>query len=321
MYSKKTICVVVPAYNEESQIGKVITTMPDYVDRIVIVDDKSKDATINAVEGYQKKYKKIVLLKHEKNQGVGGAIATGYKWARDNNMDVAVVMAGDAQMDPDDLPALLDPVVGGSTDFAKGNRLITGEAFKKIPKIRYFGNSILSFLTKIASGYWHVADSQSGYTAINKKALHMLNWDSMYKRYGQPNDLLVRLNIYNFRVTDVEIKPVYNVGEKSGIKIWKVIFTIGWLLFKLFCWRLVAKYVIRDFHPLVFFYALGGLLVTVAFFLGVRLLYFFFVFNSLPSMNSLAFIFTAVTGLQSIFFAMWFDMFYNSDLKGHKKDE
>lgn len=319
MYSNKKICVVVPAHNEETQIGKVILTMPKFVDYIVIVDDKSKDGTVKVVEEYSSNNPKIILLKHEKNKGVGGAIATGYKWARDNDADVAVVMAGDAQMDPDDLPALLDPVINDEVDFAKGNRLITGEAFKKIPKIRYFGNSILSFLTKIASGYWHIADSQSGYTAINKKALHMLNWDSMYKRYGQPNDLLVRLNIYNFRVRDVEVKPVYNVGEKSGIRIWKVIFTISWLLFKLFCWRLVAKYVIRDFHPLVLFYALGFMLIILSLIFGIRLFYYFFVFDRLPAMNTIAFIFTSVTGLQTIFFAMWFDMFYNSDLKGKKR--
>jgi len=321
MYKKKTICIVVPAHNEETQIGKVITTMPAFVDKIVIVDDKSKDATVLVVQGLKKKNNKIILIQHEKNQGVGGAIATGYKWARDNDFDIAVVMAGDGQMDPDDLENVINPVVNGEVDFTKGNRLITGEAFKKIPKIRYFGNSILSFLTKISSGYWHVADSQSGYTAINKKALHMLQWDSMYKRYGQPNDLLVRLNIYNFCVRDVEVKPVYNVGEKSGIRIWKVIFTISWLLFRLFCWRLVAKYIIRDFHPLVFFYALGFFLITISFILGIRLLYFFFVFNSIPSMNSIAFLFTSVTGLQSIFFAMWFDMFYNADLKGKKNSE
>ncbi|MCX6175437.1 MAG: glycosyltransferase family 2 protein [Ignavibacteriales bacterium] len=321
MYKKKTICVIVPAYNEETQIGKVITTMPAFVDKIVIIDDKSKDGTVKVVKGFKKNNDKIVFIQHEKNQGVGGAIATGYKWARDNEFDVAVVMAGDGQMDPDDLENVINPVVSGEVDFTKGNRLITGEAFKKIPKIRYFGNSILSFLTKIASGYWHVADSQSGYTAINKKALHMLNWDSMYKRYGQPNDLLVRLNIYNLCVRDVEVKPVYNIGEKSGIRIWKVIFTISLLLLKLFYWRLAAKYIIRDFHPLVFFYALGFFLITVSFLLGIRLLYFFFVFNTIPSMNSIAFLFTSVTGLQSIFFAMWFDMFYNSDLKGKKNGE
>lgn len=321
MYKKKTICVVVPAYNEESQIGKVITTMPSFVDKIVIVDDKSKDGTVNVVENFKNNNDKVILIRHQENQGVGGAIASGYKWARDNDFDVAVVMAGDGQMDPDDLENVINPLVKGEVDFTKGNRLITGEAFKKIPKVRYFGNSILSFLTKIASGYWHIADSQSGYTAINKKALHILNWNSMYKRYGQPNDLLVRLNIYNFCVRDVEVKPVYNIGERSGIRIWKVIFTISWLLLRLFIWRLIAKYIIRDFHPLVFFYALGFLLIFISFGLGLRLIYFFFFLDKIPSMNSIAFLFTSVTGLQSIFFAMWFDMFYNSDLKGKDHSE
>lgn len=322
MYKNKTICVIVPAYNEEKLISRVITTMPGFVDKIVIIDDKSKDRTVSVVESYMNNNnERIVLIKHEKNQGVGGAIATGYVWARDNDFDIAAVMAGDGQMDPDDLENIINPVVSGEVDFTKGNRLITGEAFKKIPKVRYFGNSILSFLTKIASGYWHVADSQSGYTAINKKALRLLDWKSMYKRYGQPNDLLVRLNIYNLRVRDIEVKPVYDIGEKSGIRIWKVLFTISWLLLKLFCWRLIAKYVIRDFHPLVFFYALGFVLLTVSFIFGVRLLYFFFFLDRVPSMNALMFIFTSVTGLQSIFFAMWFDMFYNSDLKGKKDDE
>ncbi|WP_228007089.1 trehalose-6-phosphate synthase, partial [Cyanobium sp. LEGE 06143] len=115
-------------------------------------------------------------------------------------------------------------------DYTKGNRLVTGEAFKRIPKIRFFGNSALSLFTKIASGYWHVADSQTGYTAINARALKVINWDKMFKRYGQPNDLLVKLNVEGFRVQDVPVEPVYNVGEQSGINIRKVIFTIGSLL-------------------------------------------------------------------------------------------
>ena len=248
MYKDKSICVVVPAYNEAKQIGKVIETMPDYVDRIVIIDDVSIDETIKTVKQYQQDNDRIVLIKHDENQGCGGGLATGYIWARDNGFDVAVRMDGDGQMNPDDLTALLDPVVEGKVDYSKGNRLFTGEAYKKIPKIRYFGNAFLSLLTKIASGYWHVADSQSGYTVINKKALHTIDWDKMYKRYGQPNDIMVRLNTYNFKVTDVLIEPVYNVGEKSGIKIREVLFTISWLLIKMFFWRMKEKYIIRDFH-------------------------------------------------------------------------
>ena len=198
MYKDKTVCVVVPAHNEEHLIGRVIETMPDYVDKIVVIDDKSDDKTADVVKGYvEKQPQRVVLIEHTENQGVGGAIASGYKWALENKMDATAVMAGDAQMDPDDLPNLLDPVVSGEIDYSKGNRLFTGNAWNLIPKVRYLGNSFLSLLTKIASGYWHVADSQTGYTVINLKALELIDIDGIYKRYGMPNDLLVKLNIYN----------------------------------------------------------------------------------------------------------------------------
>jgi hypothetical protein len=223
-------------------------------------------------------------------------------------------MAGDGQMDPEDLPAILDPVVDGEADYTKGNRLVTGEAFHKIPKVRFFGNSILSLLTKIASGYWHVADSQTGYTAINQAALQALDWDEMYKRYGQPNDLLVKLNVANMRVVDVPIEPVYNVGEKSGIKIRKVVFTIGSLLVRLFFWRLKEKYVIRNFHPLVFFYAMGftGLMVSGGLFL--RLLWMWTTLGSVPEITFLGCLFSLSLSVNSLFFAMWFDYDENKHL-------
>jgi len=315
MYKNKSICVVVPAYNEETQIANVIETMPDYVDKIVIVDDVSNDETVKVIEQCQRVNEKIVLIKHEANQGVGGAIGSGYKWVRDNNFDIAVVMAGDGQMDPDDLAALLDPVVENRVDCAKGNRLFTGEAYKKIPKVRYFGNAFLSFLTKVASGYWHIADSQSGYMVINRKVLHTIDWDKMYKRYGQPNDLLVRLNVYNFRITDVPVQPVYNIGEKSGLKISKVVFSISWLLTKMFLCRMKEKYIIRDFHPLILFYILGGSFSALTIVLFVRLFYFWFLTGHIPPINALAAMFSFMSASLFTLFGMWFDMEYNKDLK------
>ncbi|MCP4350534.1 MAG: glycosyltransferase family 2 protein [Desulfobacterales bacterium] len=315
MYKGKLICVVVPAYNEATQIGMVIDTMPDYIDKIVIVDDASKDDTSGIVKKYLQESRQIILIQHETNQGVGGSIATGYKWARDNDFDIAVVMAGDGQMDPDDLPALIDPVAENRADYAKGNRLFTGEAYKKIPRIRYFGNAFLSLFTKIASGYWHIADSQSGYTAISKKALRAIDWDTMYKQYGQPNDLLIRLNIYNFRVTDVPVKPVYNIGENSGIKISKVIFTIGWLLNKMFLWRMKEKYIIRDFHPLIFFYLLGGFFSLLTVLLFGRVFYFWVFTGRIPPINALAAMFSFMSASMFTLFAMWFDMEANKGLK------
>lgn len=317
MYLKKSVAVVVPAFNEEKLIGRVIETMPNFVDFIVVVDDGSVDKTADAVQNHAAKNKrKVLLISHESNEGVGAARATGYKWARDHDIDVTACMDGDGQMDATSLQSIVEPVAKGWTDFAKGNRLFTGEAWKVIPRKRYMGNAILSFLTKIASGYWHVADSQSGYTAFNMKVLNTIDWDSMYKRYGQPNDLLVHLNVYNFRVIDIPIKPIYNIGETSNMKIASVVFSLSYLLFRKFLWRLKEKYVIRDFHPLVFFYVLGFVLLLLAFPLGIRLAYFSLFLDQTRGMNALAFLFTSVTGLQSLFFAMWFDMYYNRHLKG-----
>lgn len=316
MYKDKMICTVVPAYNEELLIGKVIETMPEYVDKIVIVDDKSSDRTVEIVKSYvQKQPDRVVLIEHQINQGVGGAIAAGYKWARDNQMDATVVMAGDAQMDPADLPALLEPVVSGAIDYSKGNRLFTGNAWKLIPKVRYLGNSFLSLLTKIASGYWHVADSQTGYTVINLKALKLLDLDGIYKRYGMPNDMLVKLNVFNLKVRDIPIKPVYNIGEKSGIRLHKVIPRLSWLLLKLFLYRMKEKYIIRDFHPLIFFYTFGFSLKFLSLVLFIRMFYRWFADGHIPPMNALAAMFCFMSAAQFILFAMWFDMEANKDLK------
>jgi len=315
MYKGKTIGVIIPAHNEETQIGGVIESLPDFVDHIVIIDDNSSDNTVEIVEQYRAQNPKIVLLRHSENRGVGGAMATGYKYAAEQGFDAAVRMDGDGQMDPADMPALLDPVVTDQTDFAKGNRLFTGEAYRKIPKVRYLGNAFLSLFTKIASGYWHVADSQSGYSAINKKALQAIDWDQMYRFYGQPNDVLVRLNVHNFRVRDVPVSPVYNVGENSGMKIGKVIFTIAWLLIRLFFWRMKEKYVIRDFHPLIFFYALGAFFYLVMLVLLIRMIYVWAATGNIPNINALAMFFAFMSGSQFTLFGMWFDMESNKDLK------
>ena len=317
MYRNKRIGIVVPAYNEETQIERTVQTMPEYVDRIIVIDDLSRDHTVKIVERLEKEDNRVLLIKHEKNGGVGKAIGTGYIWCRENDIDIAVVMAGDGQMDPDDMPGLLDPVVEDRVDYAKGNRLITGEAWKKIPRVRYLGNSALTLLTKIASGYWHVTDSQTGYTALNRKALHMLPLEDIYPRYGMPNDFLVTCNIYNMRVMDVPIKPVYDIGEKSGIKITKVLFSLPLLLIRLFSRRMIQKYIIRDFHPLIFFYTLGFVLVLVDIPLIIRLVVHWISQGFAPPMTALAILFCTIMAMQSILFAMLFDMEANRELKGN----
>jgi len=315
MYKDKIISVVVPAYNEEKLIKKTIELVPDFVDKIVVTNDVSKDKTREIVEEVMKINSKVIIINHKTNQGVGGSIASGYNWSRDNDIDIAVVMAGDGQMDPNDMPALLNAIIEGGADFSKGNRLLTQGVRKSMSRFRFFASQILSLLTKMASGYWHVIDPQCGYTAINKKALQRIDFDKMYKRYGQPNDLLVRLNVANMRVKDVEIKPVYNVGEKSGINYGKLIFTLSGLLFKDFLWRLKEKYIVRDFHPLVFFYFLGGFFAVATVGLFIRVVYQWSITGIIPGINFLTVLFTFMSASLFTLFAMWFDMSYNQDLK------
>lgn len=316
MYRGVSVGVVVPAFNEERLIRRVIETMPQYVDRIIIIDDNSTDGTVAEVGSLQDKLKeRLILIRHDRNQGVGGAIITGYKKAIDEGIAVTAVMAGDGQMDPDELSKVINPVVEGIADYSKGNRLFTGQAWEMVPKIRYLGNAILSLFTKIASGYWHVADSQTGYTAISLRALKTLDLDSIYKQYGFPNDMLIHLNVFNFRVVDVPVTPLYGIGEKSGIRLYKVIPKISLLLVKGFIWRLGNKYVIRDFHPLVFFYTMGLVVFTIGFVLGLYLCLYRLLIGNVSVTSALFAAFLSISGLQSLFFAMWFDMEYNRDLK------
>lgn len=314
-YREKRIVVVVPCFNEETQIGKVTGPMPDFVDNIVIINDKSTDRTSEVVRALMADDDRIVLIEHEENQGVGGAIASGYKWARDNGADMAVVMAGDAQMDPDDMPALLDPVIDEGVNYTKGNRLIYPRAADLIPPVRYFGNSVLSLMTKVASGYWHVSDSQTGYTVIDAEALRRIDWDKMYKRYGQPNDLLVSLNIENLRVRDVPIRPVYGVGEQSGIKVSKVITKISGVLLRGFMRRMHEKYVVRDFHPLVLFYGLGALQGAIGLLFLLRVIWIMATGGEAPIASLVIMMFMFSMAMQALFFAMLFDMEANKELR------
>jgi len=315
MYKNKTIGVVVPAYNEETLIARVIDTMPDFVDKIIAVNDASTDNTAWVLESEKKHHSNLEIITHTKNQGVGGAIITGYKRAKEIKTDVTVVMAGDAQMDPTDLPGIIAPVVNNEVDYSKGNRLFRGESWNMIPHYRYLGNSFLSFLTKIASGYWHIADSQCGYTAISLNALNILDLDDIYKKYGVPNDILIKLNIENLRVRDVSIRPIYNIGEKSGIRLWKAIPTISRLLFRGFFLRLFIKYVIKDFHPLVLFYCMAFTTIPLAFIFLCRVFYIYYNTGLVPPTSHLLFWFMFVSGLQTLLFAMLFDMQYNKDLR------
>jgi glycosyltransferase involved in cell wall biosynthesis len=309
----KSVAVVVPAYREAQLIGVTLRGVPAFVDRVYVVDDASDDGTAEAARALGDS--RVEVLRHEQNGGVGASIVTGYKRALSDGVDVTAVMAADNQMDPEDLEQLVRPVAAGDVDYAKANRLVSGEAWQVIPRSRYLGNAVLSLLTKIASGYWHVADSQSGYTAISRDTLAALDLDRVYRKYGFPNDMLVHLNVYNARVRDFASRPVYGVGERSGIKIRSVVPRISWLLLKGFLWRLREKYVIRDFHPLVFFYALGIVMTLVGLVLGIVETVLRIGGNDVSVGTVVLVALLLIAGSQFTLFAMWFDMETNKDLR------
>jgi len=257
---------------------------------------------------------RIILINQMKNSGVGAAIARGYKWCKDHGIACTAVMAGDGQMDPSELESICNPVLFDNIDYVKGNRLIHRSALLIIPKVRYFGNSILSILTKIASGYWHVSDTQSGYTAISYKALNSISLNKIYKKYGMPNDMLVKLNIAFCTLKEVEIKPVYDIGEKSKMNISIVIPKISWLLLKCFFKRLWVKYLFRDFHPLFLLYNMGFVMIALSIPYLIKITRLMFSGITVGTLPVLAFVFLFTTGIQFALFAMWMDMLVNERL-------
>ena len=316
MHGGCSVGVVIPAYNEERQIDRVLETMPDYVDHVIVVDDGSTDATLQHLRDWEGKMgRRLTVIAQPKNQGVGAAVTAGYRSAIESGIDVIALMAGDGQTDPNDLELIIEPVTSGKADYSKGNRLFTGEAWQKTPHVRYLGNAFLSMLTKIASGYWHVADSQSGFTAISRPAAMALDLNSLWHSYGYPNDLLIQLNIRNFRVADVPTHPRYGVGEKSSMNVFKVMPTVSFLLWKGFLNRLFQKYVVKDFHPLVFFYFFGLAFLIVGLLFGLLQIVLRIVTGGVAITSIVLIAMLIIAGLQFLLFAMWFDMEYNKSLK------
>jgi len=265
MYTQKTVAVVITAYNEEEFVGEVIETLPAFVDRAYVIDDRSTDGTwteiqqtaaaINGLRGDGDGAEDwIVPIRHDRNRGVGATIKTGYRHALEDEMDVTVVMNGDGQMDPGILHRFVDPVADGRADYAKGNRLLSREHVQNMSRWRRFGNGVLTLLTKFASGYWKTMDPQNGYTAISLEALDRLDLDALYDDYGFCNDILVKLNARRMRVADIEMEAVYG-DEESTIEYTDFVPRVSMLLLRGFLWRLKTRYLVFDFHPLVVLYA------------------------------------------------------------------
>ena len=307
------IGVVVPAYNEERLIGPTISGMPSYISRIYVVDDCSKDGTPDVVKGLADR--RVVYIRHEVNKGVGAAIVTGYKKALEDDMDIVAVMAGDNQMDPAQLPRLLMPIIEGRADYTKGNRLMSRELRKGMSTWRSLGNFLLTMVTKIGSGYWHITDPQNGYTAISREALEALDLDAVYTYYGYCNDLLIKMNALGLRAVDV-VMPARYGDEKSKIRYSRFILKVAPMIFRGFLWRLKTKYVMQDFNILVLFYAAGMTLVPAGALLVLWMAFQMLTGNFVSSLYRLFTVFIIIWGVQFLLFAMMLDVQENNHVKG-----
>lgn len=222
MWREAAVHVVVPAYREERLLPRMLRRVPGFVDRIVVVDDGSDDGTAEAARSVEDP--RIDVLRHPQNRGVGAAIVTGYRRAFAHGASVAVVMAGDDQMHPDDLEALIAPVVRGDADYVKGNRMIHAEA-RQMPVLRRVAGRMLAFATRRATGL-SVGDTQCGYTALGATAAARLPLENLWPSYGYPNDLLGLLAGRRLRVREVPVRPVY-ADEASGVRPWHVLTVLG----------------------------------------------------------------------------------------------
>jgi glycosyltransferase involved in cell wall biosynthesis len=240
MYKGKKIAVIVPAFNEERFIAGTLNSVPNYVDYIVVINDHSTDNTLEEIQ--RCKRDSLVIISHKERQGVGGAIVSGYKKALELKADISVVMAGDGQMDPKDMKGLIEPIIKKQADYVKGNRLLDKEIKKIMPIFRFIGNKVLSFFTRISSGYWNLDDTQCGYTAISRQALLSLNLDTLYKDYGFPNDILFKLSLKEMKIEERKVRPIYG-AQKSGINFFTATVKIPLLIFRNFLFRMLYKLV------------------------------------------------------------------------------
>jgi glycosyltransferase involved in cell wall biosynthesis len=292
MYKGKRIGVVVTADDEAAFVGRVIETVPAFVDRVYAVDDRSPDGSWDVIRRVADRIndaaaesadaelavadggddRRVVPIRHEENRGYGAAVKTGYRRAAADGMDVVAVMNGDGQMDPAILDRIVDPVATGEADYAKGNRLRSPEDRAEMSTFRFVGNAALTGLTKFASGYWSIGDPQNGYTAISRATIEALDLEAITDRYGFLNHLLTHLNVAGRRVADVPMTAVYG-DEESSIRYVPFVRFVSVLLLRSFLWRLKTRYLVRSFDPAVVYYGTGaaglaggltGLLVAAA---------------------------------------------------------
>jgi glycosyltransferase involved in cell wall biosynthesis len=310
VYKDKKISLVIPAHNEERLIGPTLEGVPETIDRVYVIDDASQDSTCEVVEKYALIDPRVELIRHEVNKGVGAAIITGYQRSSADGYDIAVVVGGDNQMPLEVVEELLEPVASGEVDYTKGNRFLMPQVgLDGMPWTRFIGNALISIMTKMASGYYKIYDVVDGYTAISKRAIDLIDWGKAWKGYGYPMDFLVRLNAYGLKVKDVPRRAIYLEGERqSQIKGVNYALRVTPMMVRGFFWRLLSKYLVRDFHPLLFFYIFGLLLLPLGVLYGGFLVYQQFTGEGVTGPRSVVCALMIIMGIQFLLFAMLYDM-------------
>jgi len=267
-FSKFKIAVVIPAYRVERDIQSVLQGIPAYVTTVIVVDDASPDASADLVAAAAKRDKRIILIRHEQNQGVGGAMVTGFSKAMELGVEIVIKLDGDGQMDPAHIPALITPLIEGDADYVKGNRFRDFQSLKKMPLIRRIGNLGLSFLTKAATGYWNIFDPTNGYFAIRTDVLKQLPLGKIDKTYFFETSMLSHLYLLDAYVMDVTIPARYS-GETSSLSIRRVLFEFPFKLTRTLVKRIILKYFIFDFSMMSIYLLTGIPLLLFGLIFGI----------------------------------------------------
>lgn len=313
MYRNLHVAAILPCYNEEKLVTKTIDTLPDFVDYIVAVDDTSKDKTWEKIQAAAKKNKRVVPVHHDVNTGIGGAYLTGYKTALEKGADLIFTMAGDAQCNQDYMSNMADTLLDENLDYVKANRFVHLEELKQMPAFRRIGNTVITILTKFASGYYSIFDSQNGYGVFKRKTLENMPLEHIGRRYDYENTLLITLSIMSAKIKDEPVPAIYG-DEESTIPVFKTTMRALKVVWKGFWHRIYNKYVLVNFHPIALFLFGGLFLGGLGLLFGIYLLVARVAFDTIPSSGTVMLsVLPIILGFQLLLTAITMDM--NNDNK------
>lgn len=308
MYRDLKVATILPCFNEEKLIEKTVKTIPDFVDKVIIIDDKSTDETLKIAKQLSKTNDKIVLVHLDVNEGIGGAYIHGFNVSLELSIDLIVTMAGDAQCNPEYISEMIDSLIDNDLAYVKANRFVHLNELKSMPKMRRIGNTIITILTKFSSGYYSIFDSQNGYGVFKKETLEKLPFEHIGRRYDYENTLLIALSIMGAKIKDVPVPAIYG-DEESTIPVFKTTLRALRVVWKGFWRRMYYKYVVVNFHPIALF-LFSGLLFALA---GVGFALFILIekliYSNTPSTGTVMLcVLPLILGFQLILSAITMDM-------------